>query len=219
MNTSKRWHTDMQGLRRHADRGLKVLDTLTDAPPSGDHPALTTRGAVERLDPPAVSQERQPPAIIHVARGSGAVALAWAAWILLCALMIAGGGGGGWIAWLCLGLLGSLRQVSNQVIISTYGVSLRDGVAGHRNRLIPHTDIQAVWASRGLFGRWLGFGRIGLLLRSGEVVWGPAIRAPYAAKQAVIQAVTGRRPLLLPAARQLLLGPEPPTPDPIREAG
>lgn len=208
----------MQRLRKHADRGLRVLDTITDGPPSGRHPVLTTRGAIERLDTPAGIRGERAPAIIYAASGSVAIAVAWAGWVLFCAAMIAEGGGGGWVAWLCLGLLGSLRQASNQITISTYGVSIRDGVAGHRDRLVAYTDIDAVWASRSLLGRWFGYGRIGLHLKNDEVVWGPVIHAPYAAKQAVVQAVTGRRPLLLPAGQQLPLGPLPPAPDPIREA-
>ncbi len=208
----------MQRLRKHADRGLKVLDTITDGPPSGKHPLLGTRGAIERLDTPASLRGERPPAIIHAASGSAVIALAWAAWGLFCITMIAGGGGGGWVAWLCLGLLGSLRQASNQITISTFGVSFRDGVAGHRDRHLPYTEIDAVWASRSLLGRWFGYGRIGLHLKSGEIIWSPVIHAPYVAKQAVVQAVTGRRSLLLPVVQQLPIGPVPPRPDPIREA-
>ncbi|MEL0028898.1 MAG: hypothetical protein VW625_09620, partial [Perlucidibaca sp.] len=130
MTTLKSWEKDMQGLRKQAGRGLWVLDTLTDALPSGPEPALTTRGVVERLGGLPADHGSRPPALLYAASGSIAIALAWAAWVLFCATMIASGGGGAWVAWLCLGLLGSLRQASNQITISTYGVSLRDGVAG-----------------------------------------------------------------------------------------
>lgn len=208
----------MQRLRRHADRGLRVLDTITDGPPSGKHPNLDTRAAIDRLGTHDLKPSDRAPAIIYAASGSMAIAGVWVAWILVSAVMIADGGGGAWVAWFCLGLLGCLRQASNQVTISTYGVSLRDGVAGHRDRHVAYTDIDAVWASRSTLGRWFNYGRIGLHLKNGEVIWGPIIHAPYAAKHAVVQAVTGRRSLLLPVGQQLHIGPLPPPPDPIRQA-
>ncbi len=208
----------MQKLRQHADRGLRVLDTLTDGPPSGKSPALNTRTAIQRLGPRDASHSDDKPTIICTASGSAAIAVAWASWVLISAVMIADGGGGGWVAWLCLGLLGCLRQASNQVTISTYGVSLRDGVAGHRDRHVPYSDIDAVWATRSTLGRLFDYGRIGLHLKNDEVIWGPVIHAPYSAKHAVVQAVTGRRSLLLPVGKQMPIGPLPPVPDPIREA-
>ena len=156
------WYTDMQRLRRHADRGLRVLDTITDGPPSGKHPNLDTRAAIDRLGTHDLKPSDRAPAIICAASGSMAIAGVWVAWILVSAVMIADGGGGAWVAWFCLGLLGCLRQASNQVTISTYGVSLRDGVAGHRDRHVAYTDIDAVWASRSTLGRWFNYGRIGL---------------------------------------------------------
>lgn len=209
----------MQRLQKHAHRGLKVLDTLTDGSYSGRHPGMGTRSPVERLAPLSAHADKRTPALIYAASGSVTIALAWLLWVLLGAIMIARGGGGGWVALLSLGLLGCLRQASNQITISTCGVSLRDGVAGHHDRHVAHADIDAVWASRSLLGRWFGYGRIGLHLKSGEVILGPVIHAPYTAKQAVVQAVTGRRSLLLPHTQQLPIGPLPPTPDPIREAG
>lgn len=208
----------MQRLRKHADRGLRVLDTLTDGPPSGKNPTFGTRAAIERLGIRDASHIDGKPAIIYAASGSVAIAGAWVVWVLVSAVMIADGGGGGWVAWLCLGLLGCLRQASNQVTVSTYGVSLRDGVAGHRDRHVAYSDIDAVWATRSTLGRLFDYGRIGLHLKNDEVIWGPVIHAPYSAKHAVVQAVTGRRSLLLPVGKQLPIGPLPPAPDPIREA-
>lgn len=207
----------MQRLREQASEGLRLLDQLADGQRTGTRPALTPRSAITRLQPLPAPQRAQMRTMHHSSSGSPAVALVWCLWLLLSAIMISQGGGGGWIAALCLGLLGSLRQASNQLDISNYHITLRDGMAGHRCRQIPHQQLAAVWVIRPLFGRWFNFGRLGLQLQDGEVVWSPVIHAPYLAKQALIAAVSGQHNPFLARQKDLRLGPRPAHGDPISD--
>ena len=137
----------------------------------------------------------QPP---YWTRGSALLVACWALWGLFGFAMIAQGGGGGWMAFSLFGLLGMLRQSSNLVIISNRTLLLRDGIAGGRTRLYACDDIADIWVHQSLLGRWLDHGRIGLRLAQGEIIWSPVVTRPYEAKNAIVMAVTGRRPIGIP---------------------
>mgnify|MGYP006875373089 FL=1 len=70
---------------------------------------------------------------------------------------------------------------------------LRDGIAGRSDRSITANDIEYVWVRQGQIARLFDFGRLGMRLRSGEIVWSPVVSHPYMAKSAVSEAVSGRR--------------------------
>lgn len=192
----------MNKLRDHALRGLEALDSLTEGPP-----VIRPQTAPEQLDTSrisAFSQQRQPatPALLFNGYGTPVFALYWMGWTGLSAWLIARGNSGIWLPMLCIGLLGLLRQVSNHVCVTSQGVWLRDGVCGHRHRHVDREQIDAVWANQGILGNLLGYGRVGLHLKTGEVIWTPFISEPLRVKHAVLQAVTGRRVPWLPVEDQ-----------------
>ena len=184
-----KWH-------EQAGRRIRALESLTDGMPAGSPPQFGTRGPAEHLAPvyPIRPAGRTAPELhLCTTQGSWAVALAWMVWSAFGLWMILRGGGGGWILWLYVGALGVLRQTSTLVAVTTRQVRLRDGIAGRSDRSITANDIEYVWVRQGQIARLFDFGRLGMRLRSGEIVWSPVVSHPYMAKSAVSEAVSGRR--------------------------
>lgn len=193
----------MSTWRKQALHSLDTLDSLSDGMSVSPPPAFGIRGSAARLSHlrlAASNTDIQPrldqPA--YSAHGSALLGACWALWGLLGFAMIAQGGGGGWMAFSLFGLLAMLRQSSNLLVISNRTLLMRDGIAGRRTRRYACTDIADVWVHQSLLGRWLDHGRIGLRSEQGEIVWSPVITRPYDAKNALVMAVTGRRPVGIP---------------------
>jgi len=193
----------MSTWRKQALNHLGSLDALSDGMSASPLPQFGPRGNVARINHlrlaasniDAKSELDQPP---YWTRGSMLLGAGWALWGLGGFAMIAQGGGGGWMAFSLFGLLGTLRQSSNLLIISNRTLLLRDGIAGGRTRLYACADIADVWVHQSMFGRWLDHGRIGLRSEQGEIIWSPVVTRPYDAKNAIVMAVTGRRPVGIP---------------------
>ena len=193
----------MSTWRKQALNHLGSLDALSDGMSASPLPQFGPRGNVARVTPLRLASStaeakpnlEQPP---YWTRGSALLGACWALWGLFGFAMIAQGGGGGWMAFSLFGLLGMLRQSSNLVIISNRTLLLRDGIAGGRTRLYACDDIADIWVHQSLLGRWLDHGRIGLRPAQGEIIWSPVVTRPYEAKNAIVMAVTGRRPIGIP---------------------
>lgn len=193
----------MSAWRKQALTRLGTLDALSDGMSVSPLPQFGTRGNVSRVNHlrlAAVTAEARPrlEQPLYCTHGSALLGAWWALWGLLGFAMIAQGGGGGWMAFSLFGLLAMLRQSSNLVVISNHTLLLRDGIAGGRTRLYACTSIADVWVHQSLLGRWLDHGRIGLRSEQGEIVWSPVVTRPYEAKNAIVMAVTGRRPIGIP---------------------
>lgn len=193
----------MSAWRKQALNRLSTLDALSDGMSVSPLPQFGTRGNVARVNHLKLASVNtdlrlsldQP---LYWTHGSALLGACWALWGLLGLAMIAQGGGGGWMAFSLFGLLAMLRQSSNLVVISNQTLLLRDGIAGGRTRVYACASIADVWVHQSLLGRWLDHGRIGLRSEQGEVVWSPVVTRPYDAKNAIVMAVTGRRPVGIP---------------------
>lgn len=193
----------MSTWRKQALSRLGSLDALSDGMSASPLPEFGTRGNVSRIahlrlvtSNAEVKPRRDQP--LYWTHGSALLGAWWALWGLLGFAMIAQGGGGGWMAFSLFGLLAMLRQSSNLVVISSRTLLLRDGIAGGRTRLFACADIADVWVHQSMLGRWLDHGRIGLRSEQGEIIWSPVVTRPYEAKNAIVMAVTGRRPVGIP---------------------
>jgi len=189
--------------RKQALHGLDTLDALGDGMPASPLPQFGPRGNVARISHLrlAASNDNLKPQLdqpVYTAHGSAILGACWALWGLLGFAMIAQGGGGGWMAFSLFGLLGMLRQSSNLLVVAHGSLLLRDGIAGRRTRHFSCADIADVWVHQSLTGRWLDHGRIGLRSTRGDIVWSPVVTRPYEAKNALVMAVTGRRPVGIP---------------------
>lgn len=197
--------------RDHARNGIKALDSLTDGPPQSELPDFGPRGATERLDHLTLISSREHPqakpfTILHTARGSAPIVLAWAVWCAFGIWMIVrSGGGGAWMLWFGLGIPGFLCHNRNLMIVTSHGLLIRRGITSHRDIGVNFADMADIWARQGLWGRIFNWGRVGMRLRSGEVVWGPLVDDPWAAKNAIVTAATGRRPLGLASEERIEL--------------
>ena len=194
------WH-------KHALTRLSTLDALSDGMSTSPLPEFGTRGNVARVShlKLAVSNAIPKPQLdqpFFSTHGSPLLGVWWALWSLAGFAMITQGGGGGWMAFSLFGLLAMLRQSSNLLVVSNRTLLLRDGIAGGRTRLFACADIDDVWVHQSLLGRWLDYGRIGLRSSQNDIVWSPVIAHPFAAKNAVVMAVTGRRPVGIPPSQQ-----------------
>lgn len=174
-------------------KGLQTLDQLT----GGRRPAAPAAGVTSIAQLNASGQPRplDRPQTHH---GSPAFA---ACWLSLCAFGVFGilqGGGGQWILLVCLGALGTTRQLTNVAEISGLTLFLRDGLVGQYTTLVPCRQIQTLWISQGALGRLLGLGRVGLTTREGTTVWTPLISDPVRLKNTLIELAANRRPLWLP---------------------
>ncbi len=193
----------MSTWRKQALHSLDTLDALGDGMSASPLPQFGTRGSVARVSHLrlATSNADLKPHLdqpAYSAHGSALLGACWALWGLLGFAMISQGGGGGWMAFSLFGLLAMLRQSSNLLLISNGTLLLRDGIAGRRTRLYACTTIADVWVHQSLLGRWLDHGRIGMRSELGEIVWSPVLTRPYEAKNAIVMAVTGRRPVGIP---------------------
>lgn len=189
--------------RKQALHSLDTLDALGDGMSTSPEPRFGTRGNTARLSPLrlAASNAHIKPQLdqpAYSARGSLLLGACWGLWGLTGFAMISQGGGGGWMAFSLFGLLAMLRQSSNLLLISNRTLLLRDGIAGRRTRHYACSTIADVWVHQSLPGRWLDHGRIGLRSEQGEIIWSPVIARPYEAKNALVMAVTGRRPVGIP---------------------
>lgn len=190
----------MSTWREHARNGIHALDNLTDGPRDARLPAFGTRGATEQLGRLQLVSSREHPQakpfkILHTARGSSLIVLAWAAWSAFGIWMIVrSGGGGAWMLWFGLGIPGFLCHNRNQMIVTSHGLWIRQGITSHRDRGVHFSDLDDIWARQGIWGRLFDWGRVGMRLKSGEVIWGPLIDDPCGAKNAIVTAATGRRP-------------------------
>lgn len=193
----------MSTWRKQALSRLGSLDALSDGMSASPLPEFGPRGNVARIAHLrlATSNSEVKPRLdqpLYWTHGSALLGACWALWGLLGFAMIAQGGGGGWMAFSLFGLLAMLRQSSNLLVISNRMLLLRDGIAGGRTRLYACADIADVWVHQSLLGRWFDHGRIGLRSEQGEIVWSPVVTRPYEAKNAIVMAVTGRRPIGIP---------------------
>lgn len=197
----------MSTWQKQALTRLSTLDALSDGMSTSPLPEFGTRGNVARVshlklaasNAIAKPQLDQPFFSTH---GSLLLGAWWALWSLAGFTMISQGGGGGWMAFSLFGLLAMLRQSSNLLVVSNRTLLLRDGIAGGRTRLFTCADIDDVWVHQSLLGRWLDYGRIGLRSNQNAIVWSPVIARPFAAKNAIVMAVTGRRPVGIPPSQQ-----------------
>jgi len=193
----------MSTWRKHARHSLDSLDALGDGMSTSPEPQFGIRGNTAQLSHLrlASSNVRIKPQLdqpAYAAHGSLLLGACWGLWGLLGFAMISQGGGGGWMAFSLFGLLAMLRQSSNLVLIANRSLLLRDGIAGRRTRLYACSSIADVWVHQSLTGRWLDHGRLGLRTEQGDIIWSPVITRPYDAKNALVMAVTGRRPVGIP---------------------
>lgn len=198
----------MSSWQEHAKKGVKAFEILGDGPVMSEAPSTGTRSAstpvrrltlVTPMSAPSPSAAQPAPRITHVAHGSWAMGLGWMLWSAFgIAMVLQSRGGGAWLLWFAIGIPGWLCQSRNQIIVASHELLIRRGLTGDSDRLVDIHEITDVWAQQGLWGRLLDTGRIGLRLQDGQVVWGPLINDPVAAKHAVVAAVTGRAPLGIP---------------------
>ena len=194
------WHK--QALSR-----LSTLDALSDGMSTSPTPHFGTRGNVShvshlKLATSNTSPKPQLDQPFYSTHGSLLLGAWWALWGLAGFAMIAQGGGGGWMAFSLFGLLAMLRQSSNLLVVSNRSLLIRDGVAGGRTRIFTCSDIDDVWVHQSLLGRWLDYGRVGMRNSQNDIVWSPVLAHPFAAKNAIVLAVTGRRPVGIPPSQQ-----------------
>lgn len=203
----------MYDWRTQAKKGVDAFELLGDGPLAYTPPQSGTRGAaipVKRLiGLPSTGQpalQKSEPLLMHVAHGSWAIGLAWLLWSTfgLC-MILQERGGGNWMLWFALGIPGWLCQSRNQVVVSSCDLFIRRGLSGDADRRLMMADITDVWVSQGTWGRLFEFGRIGVRLTDGDVVWSPLLNNPVAAKHAIVMAVTGRKPPVLPPHQQSIL--------------
>lgn len=192
----------MHRLRDHALKGLEALDSLTEGPPVISQNANLDHQTETRINLMGQPRPAMAPTLLFNSYGAPAIATYWLSWTGISAWMIARGSSGAWLLLFCIGLLGLLRQASNHVCVTSHGVWLRDGVGGYRHRHVDREQINGVWSRQSTLGGLLGYGRVGLHLKSGEVIWSPFLSDPVRVKHAVLQAVTGRRTPWLPVEDQ-----------------
>lgn len=173
-------------------KGLQTLDHLT----GGRHPSAPAASvtSITQLSANGTPRPLQSPQTHH---GSPVFAACWLSVGALGVFGILQGGGGQWILLLCLGALGTTRQLTNVAEISGLSLFLRDGLVGQYTTLVPCRQIQTLWVSQGAFGRLLGLGRVGLTTREGTTVWTPLIADPVRLKNTLIELAANRRPLWL----------------------
>lgn len=200
----------MSTWRNQAITSLDKLSALSDGMQMSPLPAFGPRGNVSTVThlKLAASNAHPKPQLdtpFFSTHGSLLLGAWWALWAMAGFAMITQGGGGGWMAFSLFGLLAMLRQSSNLLIVSNRTLLIRDGIAGGRTRVFACIDIDDVWVHQSLLGRWLDYGRVGMRNSKHDIVWSPVLAHPVAAKNAIVLAVTGRRPVGIPPSEQTSL--------------
>lgn len=165
--------------------------SITEGLPNGEAPDFSLRGPVEHIhikSLPAQSDRPLDDVTLFNGAGSQAMAIFWMANAAFALMHVIKGGNGLWLVWMGLTTLFLLRQTTNIMNISTQKITLRTGLLGYREIVVPLCTVNAIWVQQGVMGRLLDVGRVGLRQQNGDIVWSPVLSHPLDAKAAVLLA-------------------------------